>query len=128
MRPVAAPDLRLGNDSVAASQLAARLRRGNRVSIELATPYPARAETPPPLSPWLSAVKASGGSVDIVPYCDKGSRGFFKSLSALFGPADPGKAYRPARNYNVVLHNDVRSRTITQVEFVPRMAGAAKGR
>ena len=126
-RPVAATDFRFDDSAASSARLAGQLRKGGRVAVDLATPYPVRAPAPAPLGPWLAAVRSSGGSVDVVSYCrPEGARGFFRALAALFGGGDPGKTYRSAKNYNAVLHSDLRTQTVTQVEFVPRPAGMKK--
>lgn len=90
------------------------------VIVTLAAPYPASAEAPAPLGPWLNEVKASDGNVTVLPYCTQMTRGFFgKLMASLFGDK-PKAPYKTARGYDAVLHANALDNVITQVEFVPR--------
>jgi hypothetical protein len=117
-RPFPNADLSLGSGKGFTSALARKLQSGKRIVVDLAQPYPESAETPSALSPWFAKVKERGGSVTVKQYC-YGGRGFGSWLAKIFKP-DPNRVYRPAGNYNVLLHSNGLDQQVTQVEFVPK--------
>lgn len=122
-RPFAETDLRLDSAPGFEKALAAKLRGGQRVVVDLASPYGDKSPAPAPLAKWLGEITASGGQVEVKQYCE-GTRSLLgKWLAELFSPK-PNYAYRAARKYNAVLHADAVDHVITQVEFTPR--GAAQ--
>lgn len=120
-RPVASPDLQLPARNFD-RQLAAKLRTGQAVSIDLATPFPQKETPPAPLNRWLIEVRNGGGEVAVEQYCDAGKGILGGWLAKLFGTADKEAIYKPARGYDAVLHADALDRVVTQVEFMPKAA------
>lgn len=119
-RPVSRPTLRFDQPDSFDSRLRAKLRRGRTVVVDLAAPYAADKEAPPPLGAWLNEVKQSGGTVEAQPYCVKG-RGIGGFFAKLFG-GGPAETYKAARRYDAVLHVDALDQVVTQVSFTPRKA------
>ena len=121
-RPFASPDITLIEGGDIRKPLAARLKTGRPVVVDWARPYAQDGAAPPALEPWLAEVRASGGTVTTAAYCQQ-TRGAFDFLKRLLGiSTDPGRPYRAARDYDVVLHADALDRVVTQVEFRPRQA------
>lgn len=119
-RPFATTDVRWDGMSGNDRTLAQRLKTGQRVVVDLAQPYPEAAQPPAGLSRWLTEVQKGGGAVTVKQYC-KAARGGLGSWLAKLGESmGGGRMYRPARQYDVLLHSDALDRVVTQVEFVPR--------
>jgi hypothetical protein len=122
-RPFTAPDMRLADGKGFDAALAARLRAGRRVVVDLDQPYNNDAAGPAALQPWLQSVKASGGAVSVKEYCEAARGALGEWLANIFGAKPSQDApYRAARQYNVVLHADALDKVITQVEFAPKAA------
>lgn len=124
-RPFPTPDVQLDDPAVFRAALAARLRQGGRVVVNLAKPYPEDKLPPDTLTPWFDEIRGSGGAVTVVSYCQQSRDAFGGLLARIFGGGnDPGRPYRAARRYDAVLHIDALDQAVTQVEFRPRaMAG-----
>lgn len=120
-RPFANPTLRFADPAQFDRAMKARLRGGQTVTVDLATPYPVGKEAPAPLGAWLNEVDKSGGTVSASPYCLKG-RGIGGFFAKLFG-GGPAEPYKAARRYDAVLHVDSIDQIVTQIAFVPRKAG-----
>jgi len=129
-RPFAKPDLRLDVDFD--RRLGRQLRAQKALVIDLPQPYPERAAPPAALTPWLSEVEASGGTITVKQYCSAARGGLGSWLAkigrVLRGNATAPNRYAAARNYNVVLHSDALDKVITQVEFTPRGPGVQAAR
>ena len=122
-RPFSRADITLGARSFD-RRLAAALKSGAPVLVDVADPYDQAGEPPAELSPWLSASKAGGGAVTVTPYCTSG-RGVFRDwVEDVVGHVS-GRIYRPARNYDVVLYADAARRKVTQVQFKPKSPAVA---
>lgn len=119
-RPIARPTLRFADPAQFDRAMKARLRGGQTVTVDLATPYPVGKEAPAPLGAWLNEVDKSGGTVSTSPYCLKG-RGIGGFFAKLFG-GGPAEPYKAARRYDAVLHVDSIDQIVTQIAFVPRKA------
>lgn len=119
-RPIAKPTLRFADPALFDRAMKARLRGGQVVTVDLATPYPVGKEAPAPLGAWLNEVDKSGGTVSTSPYCLKG-RGIGGFFAKLFG-GGPAEPYKAARRYDAVLHVDSIDQIVTQIAFVPRKA------
>lgn len=122
-RPFAAPDLKLDDKPGFERRLGGKLRLRRRVVVDLAVPYGEKAAAPAALAPWLAEIQASGGTVQVKPYCE-GTRSLFGDWLAELFATKPANPYRAARRYDAVLHADALDHVITQVEFTPR--GATK--
>lgn len=120
-RPLASPALRFADPLTFDKSLRAKLRGGRAVGVDIANPYKASGEAPAPLGAWLNEVKASGGVVDVKPYCQGGSKGFGKFFASIFG-GGPAEPYKAARKYDVTLYVDALDQQVTQVEFTRRKA------
>jgi hypothetical protein len=118
-RPVTSPDLRLPERNFD-RLLAAKLKTGKAVSIDLENPFPQKGEAPAPLNRWLLEVRNSGGQVAVEQYCDSAKGMLGGWLAKLFGAGDKDALYKPARAYDAVLHADALDRVVTQVEFTPK--------
>jgi len=126
-RPFAQPDLVLqmsaqqGGDAARDFNRTLRrklaARRGS-VTVDLAQSYAADASPPAALVPWLGRIKASGGAVRMVQYCQKG-RGLFGFLRRAFS-SDASSDYAVAETYDALQHVDGITQTVTQIEFRPR--------
>ncbi|MET0372063.1 MAG: hypothetical protein ABW039_11895 [Sphingobium sp.] len=119
-RPIAQPALSFSDPTRLDKSLRSKLRRGQRVALDMPTPYPVSSEAPAPLGAWLNEVKQTGGAVTVSPYCQKG-RGFGNFLSKIFG-GSPAEPYKAARKYDVTLYVDAVDQVVTQVEFTRRKA------
>jgi hypothetical protein len=119
-RPFATTDVRWDGQSGTDRALAQRLRTGQRVVVDLAQPYPEAAQPPAGLSRWLTEVQKGGGAVTVKQYCKSARGGLGSWLAKLGESLGGGSLYRPARQYDVLLHSDALDRVVTQVEFVPK--------
>jgi len=118
-RPFSAPDLTLDASTDFERSLSRALRSKKRVVVDLSQTYPDKSPPPGALSPWLSEVKSAGGTVTVKQYCDA-ARGSLSSWFAEVFGGHPGSIYRPARQYDAILHADALDHVITQVEFTPK--------
>lgn len=126
-RPFPAPEVRLDDPAVFRAALAAALRRGGRVVVDLARPYAAGKLPPDALTPWFDEIRHSGGAVTVASYCQQSRGAFGDFFARIFGGGkDPGRPYRAVRRYDAVLQVDALDQVVTQVEFRPR-AGASGG-
>ena len=121
-RPFDKPDLTLASASID-KDLAAGLKTRKRVVVDLTKPYKNDDAAPAAIAPWLAEVKAGGGQVTVKEYCEAARGALGTWLAKLFS-AKPAPAveplYRPARQYDVILHADALDKVITQVEFAPK--------
>lgn len=125
-RPFDKPDLTLAAQTTFDRDLGASLKTRKRVVVDLDKPYKDEAAAPAAIAPWLSEVKAGGGTVTVKEYCEAARGNLGTWLANIFGskPATPQSPYRAARQYNVILHADALDKVITQVEFAPKTARA----
>ncbi len=122
-RPFDAPDLRLVAGTDFDHALAAALKSGNRVVVDVDKPFPDHAAPPAMLGRWLGEVRAAGGTVTTKQYCEA-ARGALGSWLADLAAKWGGNVYRPARAYDVIMHADALDHVITQVEFSPKASRA----
>lgn len=119
-RPFPTTDVRWDGVAKIDAVLAQRLKTRQRVVVDLAQPYPERNAPPAGLSRWLSEVEKGGGAVTVKQYCKAARGGLGSWLAQLAESLGGGAVYRPARQYDVVLHSDALDHVVTQVEFVPK--------
>ena len=97
-----------------------RLGKKTVVVVDMTRPFSTDGAIPAELAPWVSEVKASGGHVTTVSYC-QANRGLFSALRGLFG-GHPTNIYAAADTFDLVFHVDGAKAVVTQVEFHPRAA------